>query len=75
MDLFGPLKTETGKKFVLCMTDAFSKYVEIVANKNKEAETVAEAEYYCNNVAIISRPGKYNTTKKSPIQKTYYLSK
>jgi len=43
-DLFGPLKTSaTGKKFLLVMTDAFTKYVELVAIPNKEAETVAEA--------------------------------
>jgi len=32
-----------GKKFVLCITDAFTKYVELVALENKEAATVAEA--------------------------------
>jgi len=37
-DLFGPLKTSaTGKKFLLVMTDAFTKYVELVAIPNKEA--------------------------------------
>ena len=43
-DLFGPLKTsDKGKKFILCITDAFTKYVELVALPNKEASTVAEA--------------------------------
>ena len=43
-DLFGPLKTsDKGKKFILCVTDAFTKYVELVALPNKEAHTVAEA--------------------------------
>ena len=43
-DLFGPLKTsDKGKKFILCITDAFTKYVELVALPNKEAPTVAEA--------------------------------
>jgi len=43
-DLFGPLKTsDKGKKFILCVTDAFTKYVELVALPNKEAQTVAEA--------------------------------
>ena len=43
-DLFGPLFTSgRNKKYVLCMTDAFTKYVELVALENKEAETVAEA--------------------------------
>ena len=42
MDLFGPLKTSAqGKKFVLCITDAFTKYAEMVAIDNKEASTVA----------------------------------
>ena len=42
-DLFGPLKTSMqGKKFVLCITDAFTKYAEMVAIDNKEAETVAK---------------------------------
>jgi transposase InsO family protein len=42
MDLFGPLKTSSqGKKFVLCITDAFTKYAEMVAIDNKEATTVA----------------------------------
>ena len=43
-DLFGPLKTTNGeKKYLLCMTDAFTKYVELVAVPNKEAGTVASA--------------------------------
>ncbi len=37
-DLFGPLKTsESSKKFISCMNDAFTKYVELVALPNKEA--------------------------------------
>ena len=44
MDLFGPCKTsDTGNKYVLTMTDAFTKYAEIVAIPNKEAVTVAYA--------------------------------
>jgi hypothetical protein len=43
-DLFGPLRTsENQKKYILCVTDAFTKYVELVALENKEASTVAEA--------------------------------
>ena len=42
--LFGPCKTsDAGNKYVLTMTDAFTKYAEIVAVPNKEAVTVAEA--------------------------------
>jgi hypothetical protein len=44
VDLFGPLKTSySGKKFILCMTDALTKYVELVPLQNKEATTVAKA--------------------------------
>jgi len=43
VDLFGPLKTETGKAHVLCMTDACTKFVELAVVPNKEAETVAKA--------------------------------
>jgi hypothetical protein len=43
-DLFGALTTsEKNKKYILCKTDAFSKYVELVAIPNKEAGTVADA--------------------------------
>ncbi len=43
-DLFGLLKTsDKGKKFILCITDAFTEYVELVALPYKEAATVAEA--------------------------------
>jgi hypothetical protein len=43
-DLFGPLKCPNGdKKFILCVTDAFTKYVELVVIPNKEALTVATA--------------------------------
>jgi hypothetical protein len=38
-DLFAPLKTSGDKKF-LCLTDAFTKYVELVIIPNKEALTV-----------------------------------
>jgi hypothetical protein len=47
-DLFGPLKTSTnGKKYILVMTDAFSKYVELVAIPDKEAFTTATAFFNC----------------------------
>jgi hypothetical protein len=46
MDLFGPLKNEEGDKhYILCMTDAFTKYAELVALENKEAKTVADAVF------------------------------
>ena len=44
IDLFGPLKTSSeGNKFILVITDAFTKYAVISAIPNKEAETVARA--------------------------------
>ena len=46
MDLFGPLKTSSsGKKYICVITDAFTKYTEIVPMEDKSAETVAKAFY------------------------------
>jgi hypothetical protein len=46
MDLFGPFKTsDMGNKYILTIKDAFTKYFEIVAIPNKEAETVADAVF------------------------------
>ena len=43
-DLFGSLKDlGRGKRYILTITDAFTKYVELVALPNKEASTVCEA--------------------------------
>jgi transposase InsO family protein len=43
-DLFGPARTsDRGNKFILVMTDAFTKYAELVAIPDKEAATVAKA--------------------------------
>ena len=43
LDLFGPLKTPTmAKGYILCITDACTKYVEAVPISNKLAETVAQ---------------------------------
>ena len=44
VDLFGPLATSDNKnKYICVMTDAFSKYVELVAIPSKTAENVANA--------------------------------
>jgi hypothetical protein len=46
MDLFGPCKmSDMGNKYILTITNAFTKYSEIVAIPNKEAETVADAVF------------------------------
>ena len=43
-DLVGPLRSSnTGYKHILSITDAFSRWVELVPIMNKEAETVAKA--------------------------------
>ena len=43
-DLFGPLKVVNGgKKYLLTITDSFTKYCELVVLPNKEAATVASA--------------------------------
>lgn len=43
-DLFGPLlETENGNKWILVITDAFTKYTNIIAIPNKEAKTVTKA--------------------------------
>jgi hypothetical protein len=39
------LTVDSNKKFVLCITDAFTKYAVVTAIANKEAETVADAIY------------------------------
>jgi transposase InsO family protein len=45
MDLYGPLQSRSvsGAKYIMVITDAFSKYTELVAIKDKSAETVARA--------------------------------
>ena len=44
MDLVGPLRTtDKQNKYIIVVTDAFTKYVEMKAIPNKGAETVAEA--------------------------------
>ena len=44
-DLFGPLKTRSasGNTYILVITDAFTKYTELVALPDKTAESVARA--------------------------------
>jgi hypothetical protein len=65
MDLFGPLKTmPLGKKFILCVTDAFSKYAELVAIPDKSAATIASALFsrwlcrHCLPLKIVSNNSK-----------------
>jgi Integrase core domain len=50
-DLFGPmLAAGRQHKYILCITDAFTKYAIVTAVENKESETVAKAifsEWFC----------------------------
>lgn len=66
MDLFGLLKVRSahGKKYIMVMTDAISKYPELAAICNKKADTVAKAFFehwiYMQGVPafIVSDKGK-----------------
>ena len=71
-DLFGPLKTSgTNKKYILVITDAFTKYVELVAIHDKEAITVTTAIFnrwicrYGVPLEIITDQGKEFLNKLS----------
>jgi hypothetical protein len=46
IDLLGPLKSDTDNKYILAITDAFTKVAALVALPDKEAPTVAEAILY-----------------------------
>ena len=72
IDLFGPLKTsEKGNKMILCITDAFTKYAEVVAIPDKTAETVANElmiQWFCRfgtPIQIHSDNGKEFVNKLS----------
>ena len=43
IDLMGPLKSVTENKYIMVITDAFSKYVVLAAIPDKSAQTVAKA--------------------------------
>ena len=49
MDLFGPLRcrSASGKRYILVITDAFSKYTELSAIPDKSANTVARSFFEC----------------------------
>jgi hypothetical protein len=72
VDLFGPLKTtDSSKKYILAMTDAFTKYVELVAIPDKEALTVTSAIFsrwicrYGLPLELITDQGREFTNKMS----------
>ena len=70
-DLFGPLKTISSKAHVLCITDAHTKFVELVVVPNKEAETVGKAIFnawvcrYGIPTQILTDGGKNSATRCS----------
>ena len=46
MDLFGPLKTsQSKKKYIMVVTDAFTKYVKLIAIPDKQAKKVSSAMF------------------------------
>ncbi len=69
-DLFGPLKNADGdRKFILCVTDALPKYVELVVLPNKEALMVGTAilnRWICRHglpLEFVTDQGKEFTNK------------
>jgi hypothetical protein len=55
-DLFSPmLAAGRQHKYILCITDAFTKYALITAIKNREAETVARAIFQNGFVNLASQ--------------------
>jgi hypothetical protein len=65
IDLYGPLKTSAaGNHYVVVMTDAFTKYVELAAIPNNTEDQVAKVlfeRWFCRfsaPTAMISDQGK-----------------
>ena len=44
-DLMGPFKSNTENKYVLVMSDSFTKWIEIILIPDNKAETVCNAIY------------------------------
>jgi hypothetical protein len=62
IDLFGPLKTSSqGNKMILCITDTFTKYAEVIAIPDKHAETVAN-ELMIHWIADMAHQSKFTLT-------------
>lgn len=56
VDIFGPLKpTTTGKKYVLSIIDAFTKYIHLVSLSDMKSETICKA-IFDNFIAIKGSP-------------------
>jgi len=52
MDLMGPLHSDDGYKYILLITDVFSKWAKLIPIHDKEAKTVAE-EFFWTWIAAI----------------------
>ena len=77
-DLFGFLVVSgRGKKYILCTTDAFTKYVKLIVIDNKEANTIAEAVFencvcrYRILMEIVTNGGKEFCSKVSEALMTH----
>ena len=73
LDLFGPLKTHTGKSYIMTVVDSFSKYARFIVIPDKKASTVA-ANFFDQWVAIFGSPLSILTDQGSDF-KTETLSK
>ena len=68
IDLFGPLRGDPNFKYVAVITDAFTKWTEVLPIPDKEATTIAKAvfeEWICRRgvmLQIISEGGKNSQT-------------
>jgi len=72
-DLFGPMLTaNSDKKFMSCITDAFTKYAVVTSIQNKNAKTVADVifkEWFCKfgiAAQIYTDGGKHLSTSSPP---------
>ncbi len=60
-DLFGPMITaDSHKKFVLCITDTFTKNAVVTVIASKDAETVADA-FFRDWFSKFGIPGQIHT--------------
>ncbi len=58
------------KKFVLCITDAFTKYAVVTAIAKKDAEMLADAIYAKFGIlALVHTDGSKNLTSASLVQR------
>ena len=73
LDLFGPLKTHTGKSYVMTIVDSFSKYARFIVIPDKKAQTVAD-NFFNHWVAIFGSPLSILTDQGTDF-KTETLSK